>query len=418
MSWTRVLAGCASLLAGWVVGAAPSHAGGPPPAVSSNQAPEVVSPDGEAARAGDLSDLSGRFHLRGRDGSGETRIQIELERQAPGRYTVRRETRRRDGSREVTVGAGRQIEDRLQVRFEAPPAGIAGALLQQPAAASGRQAVAHYIFPEGRIAGLVRFEGGDESFERGVRRAPATTSEQPTAEPPSAPSAESPDREAAVQSGDIGGRIAAIARAHEGLGFGGAEERRLAYARFLFPHDTAYNQTSFAGHMSSCGLFAMSCLRELGLPHRRLDTPYASQIGRAVANVIEIGRDEEAWIDVRTRARLDAAQDPDVGDVVIIGLGADPSWGGTEHVFVIVAKRVERAADGREVTVYVSVDGGQTDRPRGYQILERQRVLERVNGQLWARGVSQAGADQLTRGRRVMGWLDCSQLDPASLRAE
>lgn len=260
----------------------------------------------------------------------------------------------------------------LRVRFGSSDDGVVGRLT--PGNDAGPEVEAVYqLADDGSLVGLVRerWPDGREVWIR-ERAAPATECAEVPAE-------------------DLRERIVRAALAARGLGWdGGTPERKAAYADLLFPHDAERERRAFASSMSSCGLFGMSCLREAGVRHATLERPYARQIGRAVTNLVVIGKERAAWTD----ARQAGPAEPQPGDMVLVGSSVEPAaWGGGEHVLVVVARR------GAEV---VSVDGGQA----GHSIRERTRRLERAGAALWLRGVDGAP------GRRIQGWLDAGRLDP------
>ncbi len=202
---------------------------------------------------------------------------------------------------------------------------------------------------------------------------------------------------------DLRARIVAIADANAGLGYADPATRA-RYVELLFPHDISPLREAYARSMSSCGLFAMAVLREAGVEHACLSTPYSRQIGQAVANVVRIGRAHDAWTATITAAQTRAAADPLPGDVLIVG-HEDPAWGGPTHVLVVTA--VERVAgpDGTAHTLLTSVDGGQP------HIARRRRLLEVRGGARWLRAIEAPySLERPSGGRRVQGWLDAGRL--------
>lgn len=264
----------------------------------------------------------------------------------------------------------------LRVRLVTSDGGVVGRLAPDGGPAGAEVEAVYRLAADGSLAGLVR-ERWPDGREVWIREtaAPATECASPAAAPE-----------------DLRARIVRAALAARDLGWdGGTPERQAAYAALLFPHDAERSRRAFASSMSSCGLFGMACLREAGVRHESLERPYAGQIGRAVTNLVVIGRERSAWTD----ARRAGDAEPQPGDMVLVGSSVDSAgWGGVEHVLVVVARR------GAEV---VSVDGGQA----GHSIRERTRRLERVGAALWLRSGDGSGA-----GRRVQGWLDAGRLDP------
>src|SRR5690606_11628297 len=117
-----------------------------------------------------------------------------------------------------------------------------------------------------------------------------------------------------------------------------------------------------------------------GVEHACLSTPYARQIGQAVANVVRIGRAHEAWSATITAAQSRAVADPLPGDVLIVG-HEDPAWGGPTHVLVVTAVERVTGPGGATRTVLTSVDGGQP------HIARRRRVVEVRGGVRWLRAI-------------------------------
>lgn len=263
----------------------------------------------------------------------------------------------------------------LRVRLAPTDGGVVGRLAPEATVEAEVEAV-YRLAADGSLEGLVR-ERWPDGREVWIRERAAPAIECPA---PPAPAAEG-----------LRERIVRAALAARDLGWdGGTPERAAAYASLLFPHDAERERRAFASSMSSCGLFGMSCLREAGVRHESLERPYARQIGRAVTNLVVIGKERSAWTD----ARRAGDAEPRPGDMVLVGSSVEPAaWGGGEHVLVVVARR------GAEL---VSVDGGQA----GHSIRERTRRLERTGAALWLRGVDGA------RGRRIQGWLDAGRLDP------
>lgn len=207
---------------------------------------------------------------------------------------------------------------------------------------------------------------------------------------------------APTPSPDTASRIVAAALAHTGLGYGGTQARRLAYAEWLFPHDLPAARLQMASAMSSCGLHALSCWRVAGVQDAALRAPYATRIGRAVADVVGIAMRQGAWVDC-TRAA--PATSPEAGDVVLIGRESDPAYGGPSHVVVVT---------GRDGALVESSDGGQPDPYGGggcVAILARRRVWDVSTGVAWLRTADGQGTpERPTKGRRVVGWARASAL--------
>jgi peptidoglycan hydrolase-like protein with peptidoglycan-binding domain len=206
-------------------------------------------------------------------------------------------------------------------------------------------------------------------------------------------------------SPDTASRIVAAALAHVGLGYGGTQARRLAYAEWLFPLDNRTQAQQMASAMSSCGLHALACWRVAGVQDDALRAPYATRIGRAVADVVSIAQRHGAWVDA-TRGVPDT--EPQAGDVVLIGRESDPSYGGVSHVVVVT---------GRDGAIVESSDGGQPD-PHGgggcVAILARRRAYDGSGAFPWLRTADGAATPATpSKGRRVVGWAVAAKLKTA-----
>lgn len=175
------------------------------------------------------------------------------------------------------------------------------------------------------------------------------------------------------------------------------------YARALFPHDDGVTAARFSVGMSSCALFALACWRAVGLPHPYLSQPYASRIGRAVSDVVEIARSCGAWRghDETLSSGLCA------GDVILMGP--------PEHVAVVTS------VDPRGgVVTYGAVEGGQVS-IYGYAIGRGDYALvTSPGGQPWVKSVHPPAHSLAhpSTGRRLVGSASLAALlDAAGLVA-
>lgn len=360
------------------------------PPVSTPSAPPSTQP---ASTATDVS-IEGRHAIEGlleADGRPVTGT-LDLIPDGAG-WRVVREVRVDGGPASRSEGRGQVEGDQLRVVFAAP-----GGLAGRVASGATDLRAQYFIVADGALDGRVRERTADgrEVWTR-ERAGPATECVNP-GPAPAAPATEDPDvldPEAQPPStpaveGAIAARIVQAARAARDLGWdGGPADRQEAYAELLFPHDQDAQRRQMAASMSSCGLFGMACLRQAGVSHASLETPYAKQIGKAIANLVAIGRERGCWL----AASKAGDREPAPGDMVLVGSTNDAAaWGGIEHVLVVTERRGD---------LVVSVDGGQA----GHSIREKTRRLDKGRGQLWLRSAEGTG------GRRVQGWLDASGLD-------
>jgi hypothetical protein len=190
----------------------------------------------------------------------------------------------------------------------------------------------------------------------------------------------------------------AIACARSWTGMSAVNEESRLYAAVVLPNDNEEAAERADDTFSSCALTALGYYRELGIQDSRLDRPY---IGRndAVTQVVSIARAAGAWVTPTPNSPLG---EPNVGDVVLIGSTSDPSYGGTEHVFVIVAFEPEEGH-------YVCVEGGRG--PHGAAIDESRRVFLWRGDALWAvRAAQPLTAARNPNGRRCVGFLSVALL--------
>jgi hypothetical protein len=146
----------------------------------------------------------------------------------------------------------------------------------------------------------------------------------------------------------------------------------------------AQRQSSLAA-LSTCGLVVRGLWRRAGVHAPSICTPY--RIGRAIADVVEIGRTAQAWRTADTRDAM-----PNVGDV--------PLYEAPEHVGILVdVQRIEP-----DTLRTLEICGGQRNE-RGYQ---QARSVARV--WTWEPTLRAWATHQSTktqpRSHLVHGWID------------
>lgn len=175
-----------------------------------------------------------------------------------------------------------------------------------------------------------------------------------------------------------------------------------AYEAFVLPHDADPWRRAGADQLSSCALVALSVLECLGATATTIGIPYAPRLGRAVADVVQAGRELGAWVDA-TRADAPSPSGP------FVALIGDNGAGGLEHVFI--------GLDGLDKDGEVRVvEGGQASLyAAGYRIATGvYQVQTRAPGQVWARRIS----PKASAWRRLRGYVDlsaCAFDGPATL---
>lgn len=102
-------------------------------------------------------------------------------------------------------------------------------------------------------------------------------------------------------------------------------KERVRYLELIAPIESPAMRNAMLG-MSGCGLVARGFWRLAGVQHKRLSSPYV--IGNAVADIVAIAHDFNAWVPCRP----DLLQLPVPGDVVLIG-GNGHGW---EHILTVV----------------------------------------------------------------------------------
>lgn len=179
-----------------------------------------------------------------------------------------------------------------------------------------------------------------------------------------------------IMRGDARSIFAENARAVDGIG--GAPATRDEYLDLIGPNESDMMRRDML-QMNGCALTVRGLWRQAGVNHQLLQRPY--RIGMAVADVVQIAKDADAW---RTSG------EPLVGDVFLID--------NLEHVGTVI--------DRPNPSQIVSVDGGQRD-GAGFQLIRRRsRVL--TDGVMF-------GNDGVNDGvrRTLIGYCDCVALAAA-----
>ncbi len=181
-------------------------------------------------------------------------------------------------------------------------------------------------------------------------------------------------------------RAVALAESYIGLDAGADPD---AYLSLVGPWESQQVRRGML-QMSGCALFCRGLLRQLGVDHDVLEQPY--RVGRAVADVVQIAREADAW-----RVPSGTSDDmPGLGDCVLVG-GGTPG----EHVFVVVG--TERVMPGRwRVT---SVDGGQKTETGDQMIQRIEREWTVLPGATWDHRSTPPPSV-----RRVSGWVDVERV--------
>jgi hypothetical protein len=161
-------------------------------------------------------------------------------------------------------------------------------------------------------------------------------------------------------------------------GLGGAIENRDAYLALIGPNESDQMQRDML-QMNGCALTVRGLWRRVGVQHELLTRPY--RIGMAVADVVQVAKDADAWRTVG---------EPLVGDVFLID--------NLEHVGTVVERPTPSSI--------ISVDGGQRDSLGNQLVRRRSRVL--TNGVMF-------GNDGVNDGvrRNLIGYVDCVALAQA-----
>ena len=179
-----------------------------------------------------------------------------------------------------------------------------------------------------------------------------------------------------VMKGDARSLFADNARAVDGIG--GAPATREEYLALIGPNESDAMLSDML-RMNGCALTVRGLWRQAGVRHQLLMRPY--RVGMAVADVVQIAKDADAW---RTSG------EPLVGDVFLID--------NLEHVATVIERP--------NASQIISVDGGQRDNAGNQLIRRRSRVL--TDGVMF-------GNDGINDGvaRRLIGYCDCVALAAA-----
>jgi len=204
--------------------------------------------------------------------------------------------------------------------------------------------------------------------------------------------------------------LVAYALSLDGLSYGRTPAR---YTAELYPYDTPQQAKQMASSQSSCGLVCEAILRASGMdgriswrgvPTNGLAIPYAARYRRvpAVAYQVELARQRRHWVS-SSGLRNEPLVSPEVGDMVLIGHGGAPDWGGVEHVLTVTG------ITGEQIE---SIDGGQVDplndgRPTAIRLVVRLLVRRQEQGELWLvpPGTKLSSGGKPFGGKRVQGWI-------------
>lgn len=210
-----------------------------------------------------------------------------------------------------------------------------------------------------------------------------------------------PSREqlAALSPGEC---LAALARSVVGLSAERAPAEKcdlyldvICPERKAFASSATYKDINYWRTVSACALVARSVLRRYGIRSRYVgleegDVPRAYNIGRAVSDLVQVGIDQNAWVNDPVP--------PPLGAIVVIGTGI------ATHAFINVA------TVGDDM-VCESVDGGQVvaaESLPGKPVLQLQGILGK------RRQISRTGAALSHDGRIQIGFIDPDRLKPAA----
>ena len=168
-----------------------------------------------------------------------------------------------------------------------------------------------------------------------------------------------------------------------------------AYEAFVLPHDADPWRRAGADQLSSCALVGLSVMECLGARASTIGIPYAPRLGRAVADVVQAGRELGAWVDA-TQADAPSPSGP------FVALIGDNGAGGLEHVFIGL-DGLDKDGEARVV------EGGQASlHAAGYRIATGvYQVQTRGPGNTWARRIS----PRASAWRRLRGYVDLSAVD-------
>lgn len=192
-----------------------------------------------------------------------------------------------------------------------------------------------------------------------------------------------------------------------------ARQRR--YEDFCFPYDKPASRPRLADDLSACVIVVFAVLDCLGYDSPQTDTAYHPRLGRAVADLVTLAKNLDAWLREvgRERAWHDAtvpgseATLPRGPFVALIGNNGSE---GAEHGLVglegLDDDLVAPTLEGGLLTRYPKGKGG-------YRIQKCAVELQiRGPGNVWVRRISPAA----NAWRRLRGWLDLMQV-PFTQRA-
>lgn len=176
-------------------------------------------------------------------------------------------------------------------------------------------------------------------------------------------------------------------------GLDSADTNHAEYEAFCFPYDKAAWAAIAADQLSSCAVFGLAVADCLGVDAPKSDKPYAPQLGLAVANVVTMGRQQNAWVD----CTVAGAEMPSGPFIALVGNNAGEGY---EHVFV----GLDGLDDDNECRV---VEGGQVSlKGKGYRIAKGVYDFEtRAPGQTWCRRI----APKANSWRRLRGYVDLTR---------
>lgn len=184
-------------------------------------------------------------------------------------------------------------------------------------------------------------------------------------------------------------KIVEAANSLVGLGANPANQEKLAaYTELIAPIEPPALQAAML-KMSGCALTVAGIWRMVGVEHSLLSNPY--KVGQAIARLITIAKDNNAWELFSKQAR------PGLGDSVLVG---DNGAGGTEHIYTIVEVHPETDS-------FTTVDGGQRD-GQGFQLILKKTRTWRSGRDVVFHGTDPGGAT--VGGRRIVGWINVEKL--------
>lgn len=182
----------------------------------------------------------------------------------------------------------------------------------------------------------------------------------------------------------IAGKVADLDSAHPQAAI------QRAYEAFILAHDADPWRRAGADQLSSCALVALAVLECLGASSPVLGLPYQRRMGRAVADVVQVGKEQGAWVDTT----LPGALLPDGPFIALVGNNAGE---GAEHIFI----GLEGVDGDGECPV---VEGGQPSIYAAGQRIARgfYDLTRRDDVSVWARRFSPNPGKE----RRLRGYID------------